>query len=805
MPRNTSLPEVRIENKESLEIKKAFPFLYYVANPQRTRKMRNEDYISFLEKFEHVDKLAEKSSKIDENIFNNERLAKKINGNQERSEISIKLGESETIELRNSRQNLSTSVNIKGFLTTGLEEKVRKTREKRITITRNMFGINPPELPEIESPQNKNIIRGVDRFRNQMFSLRSKSYNKSCYFLEKKLELSEPTLQKGSSIVGEKTSIIGFLSNEGTVKLGKEKSNLKKLKEIEEKSGELSHPIDPLYDKIVDIEIIDNEEFKILTYDVLQDILNINEDKRILRRKSTEKYIFGEFKAKKKLMGGVTLQRELLVQNYLHEEKIKNKNKALIKKIKLPWYLQKEGLSRRFNALRTLVSNIALKKQLNFEKLQSQKSFTNLPKDLSDPQEKKFHLVLQAKGKMLSGVTSNSLVDIRKFKEILELSLTEKPVSVYDFQSYRSQATTADQRFSIPQSPGARHFLTKFRKAVYVLIRICIDDTIKLTNQKETKSTIKNLFMDGSRKRALKRLKKKKMVTRINNKLNLAKGLFYNVINLIPSRPFSQIKLTIETKDKLKELLNRNENQENIRNMIEEKKFEMENLKKSVAKKKQKMAFFHRNFKHLEKKPKYKGNLGSFIDLIETSDFMKKKKLENMKNIKKKEKFKVRGSLNLAKHLNLGKSSVDLSSVRRLGTALKSKEGRKMGLKNKKNSNCFKISSSNGPLNGDIKFKKRDFSLRSSGCDFYNSQKKGENENNGEKFRDFESNYNENGYNGFSKTGNNYFKMRKKGKRRTQSYSNLAFVVKKRDRRRLLKTGEKLKRECVTPYDTVIS
>lgn len=114
--------------------------------------------------------------------------------------------------------------------------------------------------------------------------------------------------------------------------------------------------------------------------------------------------------------------------------------------------------------------------------------------------------------------------------------------------------------------------LSKFKKAVYVAFRLITEQKKNLNSIQDIKHYIKKYLVDGSRKKVIRRFRQKKMVTRINNKLSLVKGLVFNTINTIPNLQFSQVKLSDSTSNVIRMLLHENENQNNLRKLIEENK-----------------------------------------------------------------------------------------------------------------------------------------------------------------------------------------------------------------------------------------
>lgn len=457
---------------------------------------------------------------------------------------------------------MSANFGIKELLASSLKVQVNREKERRKSQTREQFGFQDIEKKiRFNSSVDKRLRRSPSEMKfmkvvpkKQFGRIRSSSFHKATHKIQE---------EYGSEISMNSMT-------------------------LEEASGQLkSSPrkkLNPIYSQIHLMHSMDKNTFLDLTYELILESKGLK-GRRLLRRKSCDTKMFGG-----KLNRRVELNKvedspyDLLYYHYVIEQTkllgLKNSGQ-----IKLPWYLQRKGLFSRMNALRMVIQNIALRKQIHHYK-QDHNSKKGSRQNIPSPHRNSLAIKFKKSVNRLSQVSD--MIDLFKFKSILEFCLVEKLTSVSETEERINQNIIKSQYI---EPTKTSEILSKFKKAVYVAFRLITEHKGSLHSIQDIKYSIKKYLQDGSRKRVIRRFRQKKMVTRINNKLSLTQGLVFNVINTDKKVKFSQIRLSDEATNIIRGLLHENENQDNLRKLIAENKkkyLEQQKLEKEQKDKKKK-------------------------------------------------------------------------------------------------------------------------------------------------------------------------------------------------------------------------
>ena len=313
---------------------------------------------------------------------------------------------------------------------------------------------------------------------------------------------------------------------------------------------------------------MDAEEFLNLTYELLLKIKGIK-NRNMIRRKSCDlEYFGGKVKNSCKLDIEENTVYDLLYHNFVLKA-IKKMNKNEIIDIKLPWYLEKNNLKSRINSLRILAQNIAQTK-LKVVKNGLYRDDSIKLGGISPLRPRK-----SIKNPMLEFI---DILDLQKYTQILTVCLNE-PLNSVSITEEQINANIIHSGYT--QSTKITEMLSKFKRAVYVAFRYITEKQGTLNSLADIKNAIKKYLVKGANNAVLRRFKTKKMVTQIQNKMTLLSGLVFNVVNTNPEFKFTQVKLSDETINIMKNLLSETQNQDNIRRMMEENrnKYLQEQLK----------------------------------------------------------------------------------------------------------------------------------------------------------------------------------------------------------------------------------
>ena len=376
-------------------------------------------------------------------------------------------------------------------------------------------------------------------------SLENKTSHRSKTFAEDQKKTRRPsTFQNKASLYA------GKRSNETS-----HHNSIKTTRRLSRRGGESqSEGEEEEKEKIYVVEDMTWKDFRRLTLDIVLKQKEIKK-KRLIRRRSCDSAMFGGKHSKQlDALHPLNTPHQLLMDDYVKAEFKKSGKNPFTVDYKMPWYLNIYGRKTRFDALKMLTQILALKKQkalpMPEEEDECKVSFGD-----DEGGNEKWTRVKRS----LKSFKNQSLVDMDKFREIILQALEEKLNS-------GEKSPAFYKKFTI-KSDAADHFLTKFKKAAYVALQLIIHKQ-DIHNRYQARNSIKKFYQKGSTSRAIKRLKQKKMVTRINNKLDLAKNCFLKVIRKNTNKILSLKSISDESISKLRDLLQRNENQKQVRAMI---------------------------------------------------------------------------------------------------------------------------------------------------------------------------------------------------------------------------------------------
>jgi hypothetical protein len=148
-----------------------------------------------------------------------------------------------------------------------------------------------------------------------------------------------------------------------------------------------------------------------------------------------------------------------------------------------------------------------------------------------------------------------------------------KTVRIYSEEEANQKQSKIKQEFLSLHNIMSREQQKKFgdfKKAVYIMFKLSTDKRYQNKSRQESVFNINRNFAERNRHLAVKRLRKKKMVTRINNKLTLMTSMFHKMIKKHESIDFHEVELDKATVYKIKDLLYQNQEESNLRKGIQE-------------------------------------------------------------------------------------------------------------------------------------------------------------------------------------------------------------------------------------------
>ena len=279
--------------------------------------------------------------------------------------------------------------------------------------------------------------------------------------------------------------------------------------------------------------------------------------------------------------------------------------------LQIPWYCCKKTISTRMNYLRTIARMVALKSNLPPEepkeaklKLKKRNTIRSsyrassggsgtdkkgvLPRKsklsierqttLKRRQNQSKEVIKSPSPSLTPNIVSKtsiegSFLDIQRYQELLKICVECSPEQLKTKREIQEHRKQRKKKLSSPaydiKDEKMKEFLEKFKKAAYVFVLLSTDQKLSVSAIKAGGFSAKQLLRQTQRRKAIKRVRQRHHVTRLNNKINVIQGLLFNVVNVDSDVRFDEVKLDAGMVRNLKQLLYFNENQKNLRDALE--------------------------------------------------------------------------------------------------------------------------------------------------------------------------------------------------------------------------------------------
>lgn len=154
------------------------------------------------------------------------------------------------------------------------------------------------------------------------------------------------------------------------------------------------------------------------------------------------------------------------------------------------------------------------------------------------------------------------------------MCLEEKFTILQSESEVKNKRQYLKNQFEALNSPNSdsKKKLSDFKSALIIFLKIAKEGTFKNKSIEEIRTTITRIMSDKRKRKYLRKTRRRRVVTRMTNKLSLLENLIFQIINQDPSLGFTQIELTKHTSNELTNLLVENRNEENLRQLVEDNK-----------------------------------------------------------------------------------------------------------------------------------------------------------------------------------------------------------------------------------------